>query len=270
MNARTRPGNRAPAGYLLPALYQVDATHWWTSGMRRISHALLGGVLLVDGPLLELGYGSGAFLTELRAQFPERLVLGSELHPLALGQASLRSPARPGLLAADLHHLPLPTGRCAAVIALDVFDQQGVDLASALMESWRVLRAGGILLLRMSAYAWLHGPHDSAFGTGQRYTAGRLRNALSTAGLHVQRLTYANSLLLGPGVVLRLLQKAGLLADVAQELAVSPLFNRLLSEVLATEARWLRRRDLPAGLSLYAVARKMEWPYPNPPGRNPP
>lgn len=256
-SARVAPKHsRVRAGYLLPALYQRDATHWWTIGMRRVSHALLDSVTLPDGPILELGYGAGAFLAELCASFPERLVLGSELHPLAWAQTGLEPPARPGLLGADLHHLPLPAGQCAAVVALDVYDQQRVDLTSALLESWRVLRPGGILLLRVSAYPWLHGPHDAAFGTGQRYTASQLRRCLQAAGLRVQRLTYANSLLFAPGVALRMLQKAGLLADVAHELEVPAPLNRLLGQALAVEARWLRQHSLPVGLSLYAVARK--------------
>lgn len=254
------------AGHLLPHLYQVDATHWWTSGMRRVSHALLDGVALPDGPLLELGYGAGAFLAELQARFPERLVLGGELHPLALAHSSPRAGPGPSLLAADLHHLPLPPACCAAIVALDVYDQRGVDLSSALLESWRVLAIGGILLLRLSAFAWLHGPHDVGFGTGQRYMARQLRRSLAGAGFLVQRLTYANSLLFLPGAGLRLLQKLGLMADVAQELTVWSPFNRLLGEILAAEARWLGRRDLPAGLSLYAIARKTAQAGPARPG----
>lgn len=236
--------------------------------MRRVSHALLDGIALPDGPLLELGCGAGAFLAELNARFPERLVVGSELHPAALARAGLLAELAPSKVAADLHHLPFATGQCAAVIALDVYDQQNVDLQSALQESWRVLGIGGILLLRVSAFSWLHGPHDAAFGTGQRYTAGQLECYLTGAGLHVQRLTYANSLLFAPGAALRLLQKLGLMADVARELNVSPPLNRLLRGFLAAEARWLRQRDLPAGLSVYAVARKTDRSHPNQPGRD--
>lgn len=250
--------NYSSAGYLLPALYQVEATHWWTAGMRRVSYALLDSIDLPAGPLLEIGCGAGAFLTELSERLPERLVAGSDLHPLALERAGLLAQSRLNLLAADLHHLPLPPARCAAIIALDVYDQQGVDLASALLESWRVLTIGGILLLRVSAFPWLQGPHDVAFGTGRRLSAGQLQRCLAAAGLQVQRMTYANSLLFVPGAGLRLLQKLGSMADVARELDASPPLNRLLGAILATEARWLRHHDLPAGLSLYAIARKTD------------
>lgn len=255
-------------GHLLPQLYQVDATHWWTSGMRRVSHMLLDDIALPGGPMLELGCGAGAFLAELRSRFPERLVLGSDVHPLALAQAGHRTKPVLPMLAADVHHLPLPTGFCAAVVALDVLDQHGVHLPGALQEIGRALSMGGVLLMRVSAFAWLYGPHDVAFGTGQRYTAGQLERTLTGAGLRVERVTYANSLLFVPGAVVRLFQKSGLAAGVAGEMGVSSPFSRLLSDVLAVEARWLRRRNFPAGLSLYAIARKIDPSHPTNPGRN--
>lgn len=246
------------AGHLLPALYQAEATHWWTTGMRRVTHSLLAGVPLPDGTILEVGCGAGAFLAELCERIPGRPVLGCDLRPLALERAQSLSESRFELLAADLHDLPLPPGHCATVIALDAYDQRGVDLASALRESWRVLTIGGILLLRVSAFAWLQGPHDVAFGTGRRFVAGELRRSLTGAGLQVERVTYANSLLFVPGAGLRLLQLFGLMTDVARQLDVAPPLNQLFRAVLAAEARWLRHHDLPAGLSLYAIARKTD------------
>jgi hypothetical protein len=147
-------------------------------------------------------------------------------------------------------------------------DQHGVHLPGALQEVGRVLSRDGVLLMRVSAFAWLYGPHDVAFGTGQRYTAGQLERTLSGAGLHVERVTYANSLLFVPGAVVRLLQKSGLAAGMAGEMSGASPFSRLLSDVLAVEARWLRRRSFPAGLSLYAIARKVESPHPTDPGRD--
>lgn len=244
------------AGYLLPALYQAAPDHWWTAGMRRISHALLDSIALPAGPLLEIGCGAGAFLTELTERFPERLIAGSDLHPLGLERATLLAHARLGLMRADLHHLPLPPASCAAIIGLDVYDQQGVDLSNALLESRRVLSSGGILMLRVSAFSWLQGPHDLAFGTGQRFSAQALRQALSEAGLQILRMTYANSLLFGPGAAVRLLQKLGLMTDIVQGFETTAPLNQLFGAILTAEARWLRQHNLPAGLSLYAIAGK--------------
>jgi SAM-dependent methyltransferase len=243
------------SGYLLPALYRADADHWWTAGMRQISHSLLDGVVVPAGAILEVGCGAGAFLAQLSERFPDRLTVGSDLHPLAL-DAALAAQAGLNLIRADLNHLPLPATSYAAIIALDAYDQQGVDLSSALREVWRVLCDGGKIMLRVSAFAWLQGPHDLAFGTGRRFSAHELRQAIHEAGLRLLRMTYANSLLFGPGVAVRLLQKQGMMRDVAQGFATTSQVSRLLGAILAAEAGWLRHRDLPVGLSLYAIAEK--------------
>jgi hypothetical protein len=138
---------------------------------------------------------------------------------------------------------------------LDVFDQKGVDLASACGQSWRVLADGGLLLLRVSAHEWLRGEHDDAFNTGRRYEPGRLAHALAAAGFDVERMTYANTLLGLPVVGLRLAQRWRVV-PFSEALYRVPLLNGLMLAALQLEARWLRRWDLPAGLSLFAVARK--------------
>jgi hypothetical protein len=111
-------------------------------------------------------------------------------------------------------------------------------------------------MLRVSAFSWLQGPHDLAFGTGRRFSAQALRQALGEAGLQVLRLTYANSLLLGPGVAVRLLQRLGLMTEIVQGFETAAPLNQYFAAILTAEARWLRQHDLPAGLSLYAIAGK--------------
>ena len=99
------------------------------------------------------------------------------------------------------------TRAAALVVALDVLDQARIDPTKALAEIRRVLRPGGLLLLRVSAYPWLLGPHDRAFGTARRYSRFALAATLVYAGLEPVRLTYANSLLLPVAVAARLAQR---------------------------------------------------------------
>ena len=140
--------------------------------MSEVTRALLAHLSLPAGPILELGCGSGRLLYILQSQFSHRTVVGADLHPLALAHAQNARRHPPPLLGARLQQLPFAAGRFAMVIAMDTMDQRDVDLLAALHESWRILRPGGILLLRVSAHAWLHGPHDTAFNTGARYEKG--------------------------------------------------------------------------------------------------
>lgn len=222
--------------------------------MLAVTAALLDGCTLPAGPILELGCGSGHLLAALQGQYPARDLYGADLHPVALAHAVTLHPAA-HLLQLHLARVPCADDCFSLVVAMDALDQQGVALDEALAESWRILRPGGILLMRVSAYPWLIGPHDAAFHTARRYLGRELAACLAMAQFGVLRLTYANTLLGGPAAALRLLQRCGL-APFWPGLYDAPGLNAALGWSLAGEARWLRRHDLPAGLSLYALARK--------------
>ena len=221
--------------------------------MRAITHALLSCIELPPAPILEIGCGGGAFLSELAQRYPTHTILGADLNPVAVAHAKQGS--KHPVLEADLHQLPLPSNYCGTIIALDVFDQLAVNLVAALREAERVLQPGGVLLMRVSAYEWLRGPHDTAFGTERRYAASELDAALMAAQLESLHLTYANSLLLLPAIVVRLAQQMGY-SSVESELETPVAISALFKTVLLAEAKWLRYLSLPAGLSLYALARK--------------
>jgi SAM-dependent methyltransferase len=222
--------------------------------MRGVSHALLVSARLPEGPLLEVGCGGGAFARELAARQVGRVVAATDLRPAAL-QTAFRPEDTVHLAQSDVHALPYACGCFALVTALDVVDQLGVRLDAALGEIYRVLQPGGWLLARVSAYPWLEGTHDVAFNTGRRYWRSELVAAAGNAGFAVIRATYANTLLAPPIVVMRLLQRWKLLPyqPLVDE---DNLANRAARRTLAVEARWLRARELPFGISLYILAVK--------------
>ena len=239
-------------GRLLPELYRLDSSGGWTSGMRVIAHTLLGGLSLPAGPLLDLGCGGGVFATELAAQFLPHLATGLDVEPTALAQARQRAPAV-ALVQADLHHLPFAAQTYSLVTALDVLDQRGVDTGQAMREIRRVLMAGGWLLVRVSAHAWLQGPHDLAFNTGRRYNPAQIAHVLFAAGFAVRRITFANTLLSPAVIAVRLLQRWHLL-PFRRSLYGDPLTNAVLRWALTREADRIAVSDLPFGISLYALA----------------
>jgi SAM-dependent methyltransferase len=242
------------AGTLLPALYEADAVGGWNVGMRAASHALLDGVTLPSGPLLELGCGGGAFSLELGDARPGATVIGLDLRAEALAFAQSRAAAG-AWVQGDLLRLPFSGPTFALVVALDVVDQVGVDAAAALAMVRALLLPGGAALLRVSAHAWLYGPHDVAFGTGRRYGRNEFVTLVRGARLTPTRVTYANSLLSPAVVVVRLLQRWGVLA-FTRELYEEGGVNRLLGTALHVEAGWLRRHNLPWGTSLFVLAKR--------------
>ena len=77
----------------------------------------------------------------------------------------------------------------------------------ALREIHRVLKPGGLFLLRVPAHDWLRGEHDRLVHTRHRYSRGEVLSKLGQAGFVVERLTWANSLLFPPAVAKRLLER---------------------------------------------------------------
>lgn len=240
------------SGARLPDLYRMDESNGWAQGMRAISLALLARQPFIKGPFLDLGCGGGMFVHELAEARPQALVLGADLSATALGYAQARSRGEQ-LLQADVGFLPLAARTVGLVTALDSFDQVGVDIDCTLAEVRRVLRPGGLLLVRVSAHPWLWGPHDVAFNTGRRWRLGDLVRHVEEAGFSVQRTTYANALLAPPIVVMRLLQQRGRPAAEApaEEAGWS---HALLRRSLALEAAWLEKHRFPFGISAYVLA----------------
>ena len=241
---------------LLPLLYQTEERYGWSVGMRAITQMLLHQLRLPPGALLEVGCGAGSFAETLTQSYPQRTVIGIDIRALAVMLANAKS-KRATFAQASLLRLPFGAESFAAIVALDSFDQEGIDMPEALAESWRVLQPGGFLLLRVSAFEFLGGGHDVAFHTGRRYTQPELTALLRVCGFEPTRATYANMLLLLPVLVQRFLERNGLLRFTST-LYTSAVLNRLIQGCLYQESRWLRRWNLPVGISLYVVATKKE------------
>lgn len=249
---------------LLSLLYASEATSGWHAGMAAATDALLQRLDLPAAPcMLEVGCGSGNHLRHLAHGWPAAQLVGIDLNALAVATAAdvlaprgggVRAAATATVAQANLLQLPFAANRFDLLLALDSFDQVGIPLQAALAEAWRVLVPGGKLLLRVSAYPWLYGAHDRAFNTGRRYTGSEVRQFLHGARFAFVAGSHANTLLAAPVVLMRLLAHGG---DMGSEIYVSPLANQLVQRALQIEALWLRRANLPAGLSYFAIARKM-------------
>ena len=94
----------------------------------------------------------------------------------------------------------------------------------------------------------------------RRYTKPLVRQALSRAGLVVERLTYTNFSLFPLMLATRTWQRfrgAARPEALTSEITVpAPPVNRALTAILSFEARAVRLTNLPIGSSLLVLARK--------------
>jgi SAM-dependent methyltransferase len=247
-------------------MFAQEERHWWYVGMRRISTALLERYPpLVDGQdrrpleILDAGCGSGGTTSYLR-RFGR--VTGVDLAPEALALARKRCLDR--LARSSVGALPFQDGSFDVVTSFDVLYHLNVDDdLAALGDIHRVLRPGGVALIRLPAFDWIRGAHDEAVHTRHRYTRDELSEKLEDAGFRLEHATYANFVLFPLAPAKRYLeQRKGTREATDLWLPPGPV-NRLLADLLSLEALPARQLGLPWGLSVFAVARRVH-PLPAP------
>ena len=233
-----------------------EERHWWYAGMRRVALAVLDSALggRTDLRVLDAGCGTGGTTIELERYGQ---VVGVDLAWEALEPARARGLAR--LARASIERLPFASGSFDAATSFEVVYHLGVsnDLL-ALVEIHRVLKPGGVFLLRVPAHDWLRGEHDRLVHTRHRYTRDEVADKLGRAGFTIERLTWANSALFPPAAAKRLLERFSTNGhDAEPDLWQPPdTLNALLTHVLGAESHLIPRGiPVPFGLSILAVAR---------------
>ncbi len=240
-----------PEQYALMA--RVERDHWWYVGMRRLTAALLADAPTAGAGwrILDAGCGTGGTTAWLRRYGS---VVGVDLAAEAAPfwrERGLHAIAR-GSVAA----LPFASERFDLVTCFDVlYHQQVAEEAPVLAEFWRVLRPGGLLLLRVPAYQWLQGAHDAAVHTRRRYTRPELEAAVREARFSVVAATYGNCLLFPLAAAKRLSERWLGASQAEMAVPVAPV-NALFAGALALESRLVPRWPLPAGLSVFVLGRK--------------
>ena len=230
-----------------------DQMWWFAASHRNLLTLSRERVSLETGnrPILDAGCGTGGFLTQLAARYPNRPSLGLDADQQACGRAAAKS-ARP-VCAGSVNALPFPDGAFAAIFSADVLCHRDVDERHALRQFRRCLAEDGWLILNLPAYRWMLSRHDAAVHNTRRYTSERLARLLKASGFRLVYLTYWNALLFPFMVVSR-----KLLPGRAGGVTLYPLpIDAVCRAATAFETALLRvGLRFPFGGSVLAIAAK--------------
>jgi SAM-dependent methyltransferase len=234
-------------------MFEAEERQWWYAGMRAVSFSLLEPHIdktRGDMRLLDAGSGTGNNLLHL-----SRLgrAVGIDLSPEAVRFSRDRGVA---VARGTLASLPFGPSTFDCVTSFDVLYHRWIsDDRAAVLELARVLKPGGVLLVRVPALKILWGAHDEVVHSRHRYSRREVRALLEGAGLEVLRATYCNSflfpLLLARRALDRMLGRHG--SDVG---FLPPPFEWGFLRLLLLEARLVRFASLPVGASVMAIARR--------------
>jgi SAM-dependent methyltransferase len=237
-------------------LYEVEGSHWWYIGRRRIISSFVREIcsrIKSSRPkILDVGCGTGANLVML-GEF-------GEAHGIDVSQDALSFCRERGLKNVEhgaAEDLPFEDGTFDLVTALDVVEHLDDD-AAGLREFRRVLRPDGRILLFVPAFMFLWGVQDDVSHHRRRYTLPELLKVVREAGFEIERATYANITFFLPILLVRkFMRLAGIRTETENSIGISA-FNGILGRIFGAETSALRHMNLPFGVSAICVARKVE------------
>ena len=239
-------------------LARAERELWWFRGMQRILFGLLDPFVsrLAVTRVLEAGSGTGYMAGVLQQRY------GWRMFPVDLGWEGVSQTLKSDRISpvqADIAACPFRSASFDAVLSLDVLVHfaRGEEVR-ALAEFARVLKPGGLLVLRVAALDVLRSRHSQFTWERQRFTRSRVRRAAARGGFSVLRCTYANTLLLP--VALTRFRIWEPLVRCPQASGTAPLrqwLDNLLYFPLALEASLLSKGlNFPVGQSLILIASK--------------
>lgn len=246
----------------LAHIAELEDSFWWYTGMREILFGLLDPVLASTSgaqpalKLLEVGCGTG-YMTRW---FEQRYKLTS--YPTDLAWQALEYINKAGIQRAvqsDATLLPYAEESFDIAMGLDVLVHlRPGDEHRAIQELARVLKSGGLLVLRVAALNMLRSRHSQFILEYQRFTRKRLLRLMAAHGFQAVRCTYANTILMPIALAKFRIWESLLRRPPASGVTeIGSGTNRLLRQALMAEKKWLATgRNLPIGQSLIAIATK--------------
>ena len=233
---------------------KVERFHWWFVTRRRLLRSVLASFKITKNCVcLEVGCGTGANLRTVITAGLCGIGLDRSFYALSLLKRNENLP----LLAGDLNDLPIKTKSVGLVIAADVLEHLEDDV-KGIIESYRVLGKGGMLLVTVPAFNFLWGIQDVVTGHKRRYSRKEIHNKLEAVGFDVLKSSYFNFFLFFPILIARrITQLLGLKIQSENEVN-SPLLNFFLKTIFSLEVPLLKYASFPFGVSILCVARKSE------------
>src|SRR3990167_6198698 len=210
-------------------IFDNEKTHFYYVGTHNAVITLLNLYLnkKKNNIILDAGCGTGLLMKKL-SNFGE--IWGIDTSNEALKLAKKNGVTK--IKKASVEKIPFKDNRFDAIVSIDVLYHREVksDIA-ALIEFKRVLKPGGILIVKNPAHNWLRGNHDIVIHTKKRYSKSEFREKLKRTGFQILKLSYINIFFFPLAIAKRLAEslfKAKPSSDVKN---IHPQINKILINI---------------------------------------
>lgn len=235
-------------------IYKNEQTHFFY----KANHALVINLVKkylseVKNPkILEAGCGTGLLAKKLSSF---GVVEAIDISPEAVKLAKKR-----GIRAkiASVGKIPFKSSQFDLVTSIDVIYHKKIKSDKIVLNEFsRVLKPGGILIIRVPANKWLTRSTDAHVHTRERYELNNLAKKLKAAKFKVKKISYVNLILLPPAIISWIWEKIATPTSTRSPLPQLPqTANFIAFKHLLFENYLLNFINLPFGLGIIAVCQK--------------
>ncbi|KKU90760.1 MAG: Methyltransferase type 11 [Microgenomates group bacterium GW2011_GWA1_48_10] len=235
-------------------IYENEETHGWYQGMKYVSLALLDRFLERKQKLkiLDAGCGTGMMIKALEKYGK---VEGIDISPEAIKLCKKRG--LKNVQIASVMKIPFKSESFDLVTSFDVIYHQQIVPNQAIREFSRVLKKGGVLLLRVPALEILRGSHDKVVHTASRFTLEEVNQLLENNHLKLEFSSYVNFFIFPLTLLTRMLSRRNFQGHTSDIGHLPTIVNLAVENLLKLETLFLRNAvTFPIGVSIIAVASK--------------
>lgn len=243
-------------------IFDVEESHFFYVGTHNLIINLLKLYVLpkhkryskTQLKILDAGCGTGLLLQKLQSYGQ---VTGVDISCEAIKHAKKRGLKE--VYHSSVERIPLKNNSFDVIVCIDVlYHRQVRSDIKALKEFYRLLKPGGVVIIKAPSFNWLSGKHDQLVQTARRYNKSKLNDKLVKANFKIKKISYSNMFLL-PTVFLkrRLENYFSFYLSGPSDVFQLPFFlNKSLILILKLENCLIERLNLPIGVSVIAVAEK--------------
>ena len=230
---------------------EVEKTHWWFCGRRKIVRDLILKYSYKSEKILEVGSGTGGNL-QMLAKFGNVKSFEMNNKALELSKQNLNKKiiVKYGSCPDEIPYL---NEKFDIICLLDVLEHIE-DHKTTLNILKKMMSRDGIMILTVPAYKWLWSKHDELNHHFRRYTKKELNKLFDDKYL-ILKSSYFNFFLFPIALLSRLIDKIRKRSS-QNFLNLPNLFiNKILFKIFKYESKLLRIFNLPFGLSILIVVK---------------
>jgi SAM-dependent methyltransferase len=234
-------------------IYNNESSHFYYVSLHSIVISLINKFSNIKNPtILDAGCGTGLLVKKLSKIGK---ATGIDLSKDAISFAKKRNTK---VQIGSVTDIPFNKNTFDIVTSMDVINLTEVtNDKKALAEIYRVLKPGGILILRASAIPWLSSGHDKWVHIKKRYNKNELENLLKKSGFKIQKISFMNCFLFVPALIKHIFWSLKPNKVSASGVNNVPTFiNQIMIFVMKIEELLLQYIDIPLGNGLIAVCKK--------------